>query len=131
MKILVTGNSYVVKTDILFDDFILAKKYDVGACEVCEEEKLSYGIDFCDRRFGSLSRYGAEFNAISDDGKLILTQEIDEDELAESGIDKKTVIARKLLKMKEFLPIITQQIKDSAAKVKSNLDSVKNDIEIL
>ena len=124
MKILITGDSYTMKSNITERDFDIVKRNRGDLLFVKEDGDPVFCVNM--GHDAGISPYGCTFNGVSDDGRLIMTERIP------VGVeDKKEYVAAKIAMGQANLEIIERQIRDGAHEIAEAMNAIKDKIEVL
>lgn len=132
MKILITGDTYAVKTDIKEKDFLAVcdseKKYIIE--DASGKQCYCFIYDVCGKYAnalgGNIGMFGMVFNNVSDDGYLMVTESI-----APNIEDKKEYIALMMAKADRPYKQACEEIQNKAEELWTQKNNIFDCIELL
>lgn len=123
-KILITGDSYTMKSNITKRDFDIVRKNRRDLLFVKENGEAVFCVNM--GHDAGISPYGCTFNSVSDDGYLMMTEHI-----PVSVEDKKEYVAAKIAVAQANFKIIEDQIRAGAQEIGTAMNAIKEKIEVL
>lgn len=124
MKILITGDTFTIKSGITKRD------YDAVPVETyvlkSEEGSPIFAVAYEAEHAGEISPYGIIFNGVAADDCLLVTRPIPAD-----VEDKKDYVAARVATMKSNLHAVEKQIEEVVGSLRRQKEDIKATIEVL